>query len=125
MLFRSAGSDIERQARLAEELARQGRPEEAEKILTQALQKAPDHMDLKNSLAVLRWSQGLRSEAVSILRGILNQEPWHRAANWNLGQFLKEVGLDQEARQVYEAYIQNNPGESGMAGELRRWNSGN
>ncbi|MFH1135484.1 MAG: tetratricopeptide repeat protein [Pseudomonadota bacterium] len=116
-------SEIDRKVKLGEELVRQGRLLEAEETLSQALGEAPGRLDARNGLAMLRWAQDRRQDAVALLRGILDQEPWHRAANWNLGRFLREAGLEPEARQVYQAYIQHHPDEKGMAEALRDWDS--
>ncbi|MFH1137556.1 MAG: tetratricopeptide repeat protein [Pseudomonadota bacterium] len=114
-------SDIDRKIKLGEELVRQGRLREAETTLSQALGEAPDNLNVRNGLAVLRWAQDRRQDAVALLREILGQEPWHRAANWNLGRFLREAGLEPDARQVYQAYIHHHPDEKGMAEMLREW----
>ena len=116
-------SELDLKLKNGEELIRQGRLNEAEEFINQVLQQKPDHLEAMNALAILRWSQDRRPDAVNILRDILNREPFHRAANWNLGQFLKEAGLEDEARKVYRAYIDNNPGETGMAEEMRNWDN--
>jgi len=44
--------------------------------------------------------------------------PDDRDVLWNLGQILGSMGLNQDARQVYDSYLKRHPEEQDMAEAL-------
>ncbi|HUF72035.1 MAG TPA: tetratricopeptide repeat protein [Gammaproteobacteria bacterium] len=84
---------------------RDGRDEEAQAALEQALALAPDHAAANNELGVLHREHGEFAEAEAAYRRALEADPTHALAHYNLGVlldlYLKREG---EALEHYEAY---------------------
>ncbi|PSJ44715.1 hypothetical protein C7H85_12090 [Zobellella endophytica] len=71
--------------------------EDALKEYEQELQLHADRADGRNRLALLRWQQGLREEALAQLRKAVQLDDRHVASYVNLSDMLRAVGRETEA----------------------------
>jgi GT2 family glycosyltransferase len=110
-------------AKLAEgeELFRAGRLLEADTAFREILATSPHHGRARNDLACVLWQQGASEEALNELSRILAHDPDDRDAAWNLGQFLYGLGRLNEAKQLYEAFVQRHPEDTEFATTLNMW----
>jgi tetratricopeptide (TPR) repeat protein len=108
----------------AEACFHEGRFHEAEERLRQILQNHPEYADAHNDLACLLWETDRREEALKELLNVMEATPNHRDAIWNLGQFLKMMGKDQHATEIYSNYLKDHPEEKEIAEALGHWERG-
>lgn len=89
---------------------REGRPEEARRLLEQALRLAPAMPEAHNNLGMVFRSQGLRAEAKEeYLRALMLLPGYPEALN-NLGLAWIEEGNQSEAIRSFEKALGSNPG---------------
>ncbi|MBW2018917.1 MAG: tetratricopeptide repeat protein [Deltaproteobacteria bacterium] len=96
----------------------EGRFQESEEIFREVLKDYPNHPKAHNDLACLLWQTGRVEEALQELTKALEIAPDDRDVLWNLGQILGSMGLNQDARQVYDSYLKRHPEEQDMAEAL-------
>jgi GT2 family glycosyltransferase len=99
----------------------EGLLKEAEEAFRGILRDFPDHPEANNDLACLLWQTGRREEALKGLLKVMTMVPDHRDVIWNLGQFFKEMGRDQEAFQVYRTYSALHQEEQEMVEIMNQW----
>jgi Flp pilus assembly protein TadD len=98
---------------------RDGRDDDAEVALNQALAIAPDHPAANNELGVLYRERGEFTEAEAAYRRAIEGNPDYALAHYNLGVLLDlYLKRDAEALDEYEAYqsLADAPDE-----EVGRW----
>ena len=91
---------------------RNERIDQAEPLLQEILQHAPEHVDALHYLGVLRHTQGRTLEAVTLIHRSLALLPDNATAWNNLGNVLLLAGRAEEAAQAYEKAV----GTSGTSG---------
>jgi glycosyltransferase involved in cell wall biosynthesis len=111
----------EEELREGERKFEEGALQEAEEAFRRVLRDFPDHPEAHNDLACLLWQTGRKEEALKNLLKAMTLVPDHRDIIWNLGQFFKEMGRDQEAFQVYRNYSVLHPEEEEMAEIMNQW----
>jgi hypothetical protein len=82
------------------------------------LGRMPPSPERDNDLAVLRLQAGAPEEALTLLRGVLEVRPREARAMWNRALALRELGLAQEAEEVFAAVA--GLGEPGWGEEAQR-----
>jgi GT2 family glycosyltransferase/Flp pilus assembly protein TadD len=92
----------------------QGRYDDAEGLLQEVISADPDHPVARNDLACLYWQQGRKSEALQELTKAMTIDPENRDAVWNFGQFLTELGRQQQTEALYSSYLERHPDEMEM-----------
>lgn len=98
---------------------RDGRDDEAETALNQALAIAPDHAAANNELGVLYRERGEFAEAERAYRRAIDGNPTYALAHYNLGVLLDlYLKREAEALEQYEAYQSLTPASDE---EVGRW----
>ena len=80
-----------------------GEPERAAALCGLGLQVAPDHPRLLHVMAVARWASGALSEAMTLLRQVIDLTPANPRPYADLGMVLAEMGEERAAHAVWEA----------------------
>jgi Flp pilus assembly protein TadD len=93
--------------RLSEALQQTGHPEQAHKVLSQAYQQAPNHVELAYAYAKTLMETGQYAEALAPLQMIVNARPdspeAYTAAALDLGRALLALGRPGSAPQAVAA----------------------
>lgn len=92
---------------LAQAQIRLGRFADADRTLTRLLERFPDHILARDSLALARAGQGKADEAIEILKGIPG--PSRSEADYNLGRLLAFRGRTAEAEPYLLAAVTARP----------------
>lgn len=87
----------------------QGNPGSAEEILTALTRRFSRHGRAFNNLAVLRWEDNRREEALGLIRRAAELQPFDHDTMVNLGAMLLAAGEYEEARHRCLAYLQRTP----------------
>jgi protein O-GlcNAc transferase len=93
----------------AQRLAQAGRLAEAEAILRQLIDRAPNHAELLNQTALLCRQQGKLTEAEELMRRAVSINPASPAYHNNLGAVLAELGHKAEALECFQRVTTLNP----------------
>ncbi|BCW97581.1 MAG: hypothetical protein KatS3mg024_0408 [Armatimonadota bacterium] len=96
-------------ARQAESLAAAGDLAGAIQAMRQAVNLAPSDLSLRLKLAGYYTRKGMTDEAAAELRGALLVSAEDRASRLELARQLESAGLQEQARQVYEALLKEDP----------------
>ena len=99
----AAPGDAEAQARYAGALTRNGQPEEADRVLTLALQRRSDNPMLLLALGQLRLRTGSVTEAMALFDRVLARQPTNVGALNGRGVALDLLGRHGDAQQSYRA----------------------
>ena len=103
----------------------EGRYEQAEDLFREVIREDPVSASAHNDLACLLWQTDRTEEALKELTRAMEIDTDNRDTVWNLGQILQSMGLIQDARHIYESYIERHPGEQKMSDALLQWERGN
>ncbi|MDQ6664903.1 MAG: tetratricopeptide repeat protein [Acidobacteriota bacterium] len=99
-------SDTEERAWIATHLAlvelHDGKLDQAEKVLKEALQREPDYPEAIEALARVRMARNRAADAVDLLR--------KRGSSYLLAQALKKSGHPDEAKRIYADFEKTAPG---------------
>ena len=109
----------------ARDLKKQGRYQEAEGELKEALEDAPDHFLLKASLADVYLRQDRSTEAKILVESILSSDPQYPQARYILGEIFFKQNLFEQALQCFRQAFQKDPRPYliyALQGLCRRWN---
>jgi tetratricopeptide (TPR) repeat protein len=106
---------LERRLAEGERLFQDGRFDEAEEAFRDALKSDARHTKAHNDLACVLWETGRPEEALQQLTRAIQITPDDRDAVWNVGQILRSMGRDQDARHVYDAYLKRHPEDQDMS----------
>lgn len=117
---REAPASARANRRLAEELVRQDRWDEAEGPLERAAALEPGNVWLHNALGWARIQKGEYAQALAPLRRAVALEPEHPYAVHNLGWALFNADSLDEAERVYRTVVRIRPDVPGARGELAR-----
>ena len=93
------------------------RLEEAERLLKQALSQEPEHRLAWKTLGLLYQEQFRYGDAVSAFRSLVDVESADQQAWLLLGKALASSGKHEEAKQVLEALVSGDAGQSDTARE--------
>ncbi|MDE3011572.1 MAG: tetratricopeptide repeat protein [Pseudomonadota bacterium] len=104
-------------------LWRLGRSEDAERAFEQALALAPDDIETRMQLALMRSDQRQFPEAVRLFRALLAEIPEHPMLLNNLGSAELNLGLYAEARTHFALAIRH-AADDGRELETARFNLG-
>lgn len=99
-----AGAEGRARRSLASLLARQGRGEEAERILLAMLEADPSDTDARFELGLARALVGNCASAIPELRAVVEAEPRRVPALFQLGNCLSRAGRPEEATEVLESF---------------------
>ncbi len=89
---------------------RKNKPEEAERLLLQALELAPDTPEVLNNLAVAYERQGRKDEALALIRRIHEDYPDYFFGNITMANVATSQGAFDEAHEpVATTYRPTNP----------------
>jgi Tfp pilus assembly protein PilF len=99
-------------------LAEQGRPEEAEAALREALRIDPQLAHAHSNLGNLLAEQGHPVEAEAALREALRIDPQLAQAHSNLGNLLAEQGRPEEAEEAYREALRIDPQDAKVYSNL-------
>ncbi|MBT4932951.1 MAG: tetratricopeptide repeat protein [Rhodospirillaceae bacterium] len=94
---------------LGEQLAHQGRVEEAIEAFQKALQLDPKYADGHFNLGVLFRGQGKLDDAIQSYQRAIAIKPGHFDACYNLGNALKEKGMSSEAITAFQKAVSIKP----------------
>jgi predicted TPR repeat methyltransferase len=86
-----------------------GRPEEATRLISQALRVAPEYADAHNNLGNIYREQDRLNEAEACYRRVIELSPKNAGAHNNLGTVLRAKGLLSEAGAAYQKAIELDP----------------
>jgi tetratricopeptide (TPR) repeat protein len=78
-----------------------------------ALSLAPDNTTLRRDLALTLYRAGNAEEAAEELRTVVDQNPLHALAWYDLGVVQQDLGRPEEARQAFEHFIRIVPSRYG------------
>ncbi len=92
-------------------MAGEGRLDEAETALREALRLKPSFEGARNALAVILDGQGRTAEAVEQLNEVLREDPDHETAHDNLALILEREGRLEEAEGHYRQALRWKPGD--------------
>ncbi|MGO9713108.1 MAG: tetratricopeptide repeat protein [Polyangiaceae bacterium] len=87
-------------------LSRQGRADEAQAKLKDALKKLPDTAALERSLGDVAEEQGLHDEAISRYKLALEKDPQDVTSRFHLGQALRRANRGDEATKTFDLVFQ-------------------
>lgn len=104
--------------RLAVEMHRAGRRDQAEPIYEKVLEVEPDHVDALHFLGFLRHQQGRDEEGIELIRRALERRPDYADARNNLGNILRENDRLAEAEVEYRRALADAPRHSGAWNNL-------
>lgn len=94
---------------LGHALMNQGRLDEAESSQRFALQLDPDNSEMEEDLASVLAMKGQLNEAVSHLLRAIRLEPGRPLPYKKLGRALLSLGRDEEADEMFKAYLERDP----------------
>ncbi|MBC8267411.1 MAG: tetratricopeptide repeat protein [Rhodospirillaceae bacterium] len=94
---------------LGEQLAHQGRVEEAIEAFQKALQVDPKYADGHFNLGVLFRGQGKLDDAIESYKRAITVKPKHFDALYNLGNALKEKGMLEESVTAFRQAVSIKP----------------
>ena len=97
------------QFRIAAELQKQGKLEDAIKVYHKALAMKPDYADAYSNIGVALVDQGKPEEAIEAFRKTLAIKPDHAEAYLNIGYALKHQGQLEEAIKSYNKALAIKP----------------
>jgi len=86
-----------------------GRPEEAVRLISEAVRIAPEYVDACNNLGNIHREQERLDEAEKCYRLVVEMTPEHAGAYNNLGTVLRARGRLSEAAAAYQKAIDLNP----------------
>lgn len=96
---------------LAATRARQGASADVERLLDEALKNQPEHLDSAMAMARIRLNEGKAEEAEQVLKDAIaaSEQKDQKVARIVLGQFYAGQGLDDKAREQYDAVVAEDP----------------
>lgn len=112
---------IEENVQYGEKIFNDGHHKEAEEIFRKVLSSHPNHSKAHNNLACLLWQKGRIKEALQEFTRAMEIDPDDRDAVWNTGQIMRSIGLEQDAREVYDSYLKKHPEEQEIVEALAQW----
>jgi len=77
--------------------------------ISQALQLAPNDLDLVYSIAFLKFKHGLNKEALTLFEKVLSQDPKHTDAMVHIGLIHQENGDVKKALNYYRISVETDP----------------
>ncbi len=95
-------------------LARRRRPVEAMRLFQEALDRDSDLDQAHNNLGVVSWHRGERARGAGHFRAALRENPRYRPAVINYAEALTLTGHAEEARSVYQAYLELEQTDAGV-----------
>src|SRR3954468_22899118 len=104
-MSKQAGATIER----AFAALQQGRPELAERVLSQLLRKIPRHFDALFLLGAVRGQQGRFRDAAALFETAAEIRPDSADAHYNFGLALAHLGSKERALESYRAALRADP----------------
>ncbi|WP_319410077.1 tetratricopeptide repeat protein [uncultured Desulfosarcina sp.] len=117
-----AGSDgrisIDQAIRLAMELQKQSKLDQAEGIYGEVLSVFPEHPDALHFLGILHYQRGHTAKAIQIITRALDASPDYVDAHNNLGNIYMEQGRLEEAEACYRRTVELAPGHLGAGNNL-------
>ncbi|MBM4369126.1 MAG: tetratricopeptide repeat protein, partial [Deltaproteobacteria bacterium] len=107
---------------LAELLRKAGRGGEALSVIRVGLRQRPEHAAARVVLARLHLDAGARALAVSVLEEVVEHDLENLAAGALLAELWVDEGRLREARALIDRLARANPGDTTLAGLMRRAN---
>lgn len=96
------------------EAHRAGRMAEAQRLYADALNEAPDHLQVLNNLGVLLRQMRRRAAAEACLRRALALDPRNAGALANLANLLRDEARLKEARACFAEAVESNPDDGSL-----------
>jgi predicted O-linked N-acetylglucosamine transferase (SPINDLY family) len=97
---------VDQAVRMAFELHRQGRLEEAAEVYEQVVAQAPRAAHALHLLGIVRQQRGRQAEAVELFRRAVAADPAQSEFYYNLGNSLLAVGQNAEAEAAYARAVE-------------------
>ena len=101
--------------RRAEELMRQGKPDEAYSVLRPLVQKNAGNVDFDYLLGISALDSGKPDEALNAFERVLAVNPQHMGARLDLGRAYFAMGALDLSKQEFERVLASNPPEAARA----------
>jgi tetratricopeptide (TPR) repeat protein len=86
------------------------RPEDAVRVLSEALEKSPEHVDSALNLAQLYFESGIK-RARQLIKNVVDRRPEVASAWFNLGVLALADGEVEEARRAWEKAAELDPND--------------
>jgi len=109
---------IDQAVRLAMELQKQSKLDQAEGIYGEVLTVVPEHPDALHFLGILHYQRGRTVEAIQTIIRALDAFPDYVDAHNNLGNIYMEQGRLEEAEACYRRTVRLAPGHLGACNNL-------
>ncbi len=106
------------QARYASMLVRVGQPQQADQVLSRALERRPEDPDLLLAQGRLRLATGGSADALALFDRVLARQPSSTAALNGRGVALYQLGHPQEAEQAFRRILAAAPTNVAAANNL-------
>ena len=116
---------IDEALRMATELHRMGRLEEAQALYRGVLRVNSEHPDALHFLGVLHHMSGDRNEAERLVRLAHDAAPENPHILNNLGNILREEGRRNEAAEAYQQALEYDPNLADAHSNLGTWHRDN
>ncbi len=112
LLAREARDSPQLLAHLASQLAFAGRNDDADQVLTAALETWPSDAELHKQLARLRWQRGAGLEALRPIEDAIARQPRELHLRLVAADLLRSAGAPQRALELLEGGLELAPGSA-------------
>jgi Flp pilus assembly protein TadD len=114
----SAPDNIDLQVRCADALARQGKIDEARRLLGERLRARPGQPDLTRALALIDLVAGRPAQAIAGLDRVLAGNPGDMRALVDKGVALDLLGQHAAAQAIYQQVLATSPNDAAAKNDL-------